>query len=92
MSAPSVVRAAPTRIVYFYLAVIVVSWAGNWPLMKLALGQVPPLIFVLLRLSLSVALIAPGLAIAKQPLLPDCGERTGLFWVGQLQKIGRAHV
>jgi hypothetical protein len=39
------------RIAYFYLAAMIVSWAANWPLMKLALGDVRPLPFVLLRLS-----------------------------------------
>src|SRR5215469_11790826 len=67
---------------------IVMTWAGNWPLMKLALGEVPPLVFVLLRLVGSLALIVPPLLAARQPLLPRRGERLGLFWVGQLQVAG----
>jgi hypothetical protein len=39
---------APPRA-FVYLAVMIISWAGNWPLMKVALGQVPPLVFVLWR-------------------------------------------
>src|SRR5436853_4500295 len=35
----------PPRVAYLYLAVIVVTWAGNWPLMKLALADAPPLVF-----------------------------------------------
>src|SRR5205085_645509 len=54
-------RAARPRIVYLYLAIIVVSWAGNWPLMKLALADAPPLSFVLLRLIGTLALLAPVL-------------------------------
>lgn len=88
MSAPSVVRAAPTRIVYFYLAVIVVSWAGNWPLMKLALSDAPPLAFVLLRLMGTLALMTPILRAFRAPLVPLPGERLGLFWVGQFQVTG----
>jgi drug/metabolite transporter (DMT)-like permease len=38
---------------FVYLGVMVLTWAGNWPLMKLALGEVPPLVFVLLRLIVS---------------------------------------
>lgn len=76
------------RIVYFYLAVIVVSWAANWPLMKLALGEVQPLLFVLLRLGGTLALLAPALLARGGPLLPVRGERLGLFWVGQLQVAG----
>jgi drug/metabolite transporter (DMT)-like permease len=79
----------PTPLLAFvYLAVMIVSWAGNWPLMKLALVQVPPLVFVLFRLIGSLALIAPALVVTRQPLLPERGERSSLFWVGQLQVAG----
>ena len=73
---------------YVYLAVIVLTWAGNWPLMKLALGQVAPLKFVLLRLIGSLVLIAPALLATRQPVLPYRGERLVLFWVGELQVAG----
>jgi len=62
--------------------------AGNWPLMKLALDQAPPLVLVLLRLIARVALIAPALVVTRQPPLPVRGERSGLFWIGQLQVAG----
>ncbi len=81
-------RAARPRIVYLYLAIIVVSWAGNWPLMKLALADAPPLSFVLLRLIGTLALLAPVLLMLRAPLLPVAGERFGLFLVGQLQIAG----
>jgi drug/metabolite transporter (DMT)-like permease len=81
-------KAAVPPVAFVYLAAIVMTWAGNWPLMKLALGQVPPVVFVLLRLIGSVALIAPALLAARQPLVPFRGERQGLFWVGQLQVAG----
>ena len=81
-------KAALHPVGLFYLGVMVVTWAGNWPLMKLALGQVPPLVFVLLRLIGSLALIAPALVVTRQPLLPVRGERSSLFWVGQLQVAG----
>jgi drug/metabolite transporter (DMT)-like permease len=75
-------------VAFFYLGVMIVTWAGNWPLMKLALGQMPPMLCVLLRLIGSLALIAPALVIARQPLLPLRGERLELFWVGELQVAG----
>jgi drug/metabolite transporter (DMT)-like permease len=81
-------RAARPRIVYLYLAIVVVSWAGNWPLMKLALADAPPLAFVLLRLVGTLALMAPVLLALRAPLLPVAGERLGLFVVGQLQVAG----
>ena len=75
-------------IAYVYLAIILLTWAGNWPLMKLALGSVPPLKFVLLRLCGSLVLIAPALLAARQSLLPYRGERLALFWVGEFQVAG----
>src|SRR5437763_4832139 len=78
-------RTGPPRIVYVYLAIIVVTWAGNWPLMELALNDAPPLVFVLLRLVGTVVLMAPIRPAMRVPLLPIPGERLGLFWVGQLQ-------
>ena len=81
-------RAGPPRIVYVYLTIIVVSWAGNWPLMKLAIADAPPLVFVLLRLIGTVLLMAPALHAMRVPLLPIPGERLGLFWVGQFQVTG----
>jgi len=87
-TALSQTKTALPPVVFVYLAVMVATWAGNWPLMKLALGQVPPLVFVLLRLVGSFVLIAPALAATGQPLLPVRGERSSLFWVGQLQVAG----
>jgi drug/metabolite transporter (DMT)-like permease len=81
-------KAASPPVAFFYLAVMIVTWAGNWPLMKLALGQVPPLVFVLFRLIGSLALIALSLLAARQPLLPVRGDRLGLFWIGELQVAG----
>ena len=82
---PRVAQPSRPRSVYLYLAVVVVSWAGNWPLMKLALADAPPLSFVLLRLVGTLALMAPMMLLLRAPLLPAAGERLPLFWVGQLQ-------
>jgi drug/metabolite transporter (DMT)-like permease len=70
-------KAALPPVVFVYLGVIIITWAGNWPLMKLALGEVPPLVFVLLRLIGSLALIAPALLLAR------CHDRPRLFSLGQ---------
>jgi drug/metabolite transporter (DMT)-like permease len=75
-------------IVYLYLAITVVSWAANWPLMKLALADAPPFVFVLLRLGGTLALMAPALLVVREPLLPVPGERFGQFVVGLLQVAG----
>lgn len=81
-------KVSPPLIVYLYLAVIVTTWAGNWPLMKLALAEAPPLQFVLVRLVGTIALLVPLLSAMRVPLLPVRGERLGLFWVGLLQVAG----
>lgn len=78
----------PPLMAFVYLAIIVLTWAGNWPLMKLAVGQVPPLDFVVLRLAGSLVLVAPALLATRQRLLPHRGERLTLFWVGQMQVAG----
>ena len=88
MRSPDGRAAGPPRIVYLYLAIIVVTWAGNWPLMKLALDDAPPLVFVLVRLIGTVVLLGPALHAMRVPLLPIPGERLGLFWVGQFQVAG----
>jgi drug/metabolite transporter (DMT)-like permease len=87
-ASPARPRAGPPPLVYVYLAAIVVTWALNWPLMKLAIGDVPPLTFVLLRLVGSLVLIAPPLLAAGQGILPVRGERLTLLWVGELQVAG----
>jgi drug/metabolite transporter (DMT)-like permease len=81
-------RTARPGVVYLYLAIMVVSWAANWPLMKLALADAPPMSFVLLRLVGTLALMIPALLALGAPLLPVKGERFGLFVVGQLQVSG----
>lgn len=84
---PEAAGATP-RAVYLYIAVIVLASSANWPLMKLALRDAPPLVFVLLRLAGSVVLMVPTLIALRMPLLPIRGERLALFWVGELQVAG----
>src|SRR5438067_9693580 len=81
-------RAGPPRVVYLYLAIIVLSWAGNWPLMRLAIDDVAPFVFVLLRVVGAVIVLAPVFHALRMPLVPLPGERLGLFWVGQFQVTG----
>jgi drug/metabolite transporter (DMT)-like permease len=52
---------------FVYLSVMVLTWAANWPLMKLALRQAPPLVLVLFRLIGSLILITPALLATRQP-------------------------
>ncbi|HEY1795089.1 MAG TPA: DMT family transporter [Stellaceae bacterium] len=81
-------RAHPPGIVYVYLTIVVLTWAANWVMMKFAIGEVPPLSFVALRLIGSLVLVAPPLLLARQGLVPRQSERWGLFWVGITQVVG----
>ncbi|HTV87833.1 MAG TPA: DMT family transporter [Stellaceae bacterium] len=78
-------RPVRPRAVYLWLAIIVLSWSLNWPLMKLALADAPPFAFVLLRLVGTLGLLVPVMLALRAPLLPAKGERLPLFWVGLLQ-------
>jgi drug/metabolite transporter (DMT)-like permease len=78
----------PSGLTYFYLAIMLVVWASNWPLMKLALADAPPLMFVFVRLIGTVAALAPVLLATHEPVWPVRGERLGLAWVGLLQVAG----
>jgi len=79
---------ATPRQAYGYLAVIIATWAANWPMMRLALAHTEPMVFVSLRMAGSIAILAPILAALSCPLLPVRRERLALFWVGQLQVTG----
>jgi drug/metabolite transporter (DMT)-like permease len=73
---------------YLYLGVMVATWAGNWPLMRLALAHTEPIVFASLRMAGSIAILAPILAVLRRPLLPVPTERLALFWVGLFQVTG----
>ncbi len=88
MVSPSGAAASRPRIVYLYLTIVVVSWAGNWPIMKLALADAPGPVFVLLRLLGTLALMGPMLGAMRARLAPNRGERLGQCVVGLLQVAG----
>jgi drug/metabolite transporter (DMT)-like permease len=88
MAGLQTVAASTPRLAYFYLGVMVATWAANWPLMRLALAHAEPMVFVSLRMAGSVAILAPLLAVLRRPLLPVPGERLALFWIGLFQVTG----
>jgi|GEM_PF-727183 len=81
-------RLATPPCAYLYLGVMVATWAGNWPLMRLALAHTEPVVFASLRMAGSIAILAPILAVLRRPLLPVPTERLALFWVGLFQVTG----
>jgi drug/metabolite transporter (DMT)-like permease len=82
---PTGADAARPRIVYLYLAIVAGSFAGNWPVMKLALADAPGPIFVLLRLLGTLAVMAPLLIALRAPMVPRRDEILGQSVVGLLQ-------
>lgn len=88
LASPAVAGTARPRIVYLYLAIVAGSFAGNWPVMKLALADAPGPIFVLLRLLGTLAVMGPLLVALRAPLVPRRGERLGQSVVGLFQIAG----
>lgn len=71
-----------------YLIIVIVSWGTNYPLMKLALRDIPPLTFSAIRLFGGAAFIAILLwATGASRLLPPAGERMGLAGISILQYV-----
>ena len=70
LKTPATIATATPRQAYGYLAVIIATWAGNWPMMRLALAHAEPMVFVSLRMAGSIAILAPILAALSCPLLP----------------------
>jgi drug/metabolite transporter (DMT)-like permease len=81
-------RQATPPVAYFYLAVMVATWASNWPLMRLALTHTEPVVFASMRMVGSIAVLAPVVGVLRRPLLPVPTERLALFWVGLFQVTG----
>src|SRR6266446_6914367 len=88
LKTPAKIAATTPRQAYGYLAVIIATWAANWPMMRVALAHTEPMVFVSLRMAGSIAILAPILAALSCPLLPIRRERLALFWVGQFQVTG----
>ncbi|HLI12631.1 MAG TPA: DMT family transporter [Alphaproteobacteria bacterium] len=84
---PAAVASAvpPHLVTYAYLGFAIVAWGSNWPLLKLAVADAPPITFTAIRLLSSAAVIAILLAVWRQPLLPRRGERLLLGLSGFLQ-------
>jgi len=64
---PAKIAAAAPRQAYGYLAVIIATWAANWPMMRLALAHTEPMVFVSLRMAGSIAILTPILAALSCP-------------------------
>src|SRR5207248_4691490 len=81
-------RASSPRTRSCVVSTVVLSSPASCPFMRLAIDNVAPFVFVLLRVIGAVIVLAPVFHALRMPLLPIPGERLGLFWVGQLQVTG----
>lgn len=78
------IRTAQTR--WLLIGVVVVAWGSNYPLLKMALRDMPPVTFAALRM-LGAALVLGGLNFKRSNTLeiPAKGERCALAMIGLLQ-------
>lgn len=75
-------------ITLMYLLIVVVAWGTNYPLIKLAIEDIEPLTFSLVRLvggSLTVYILL--LLVKSNHILPYKGERVSLTIIGILQIV-----
>lgn len=85
MAGMSVPSRSPRVQTYVWLVAMIVAWGSNYPLMKLAIGDMPPLAFTALRLAGAAAVLGCILLQQRGRLLPERGERAPLAVVGLLQ-------
>lgn len=67
------------------LAVLVLLWGCNWPLMKIVLNYAPPLWFAALRMAMGAVTLLLALALMGRLRLPPRGDLPLVFTIGLLQ-------
>lgn len=67
------------------LALVVLLWGSNWPVMKAGLAYIPPLHFALARMALGFATLVPVAALAGQLRWPARQDWPVVVSVGVLQ-------
>lgn len=67
------------------LGLVVLLWGGNWPVMKTALRDMPPVSFAASRMILGMVTMFIVAAAAGQLRLPSRHDRPIVIWVGLLQ-------
>jgi drug/metabolite transporter (DMT)-like permease len=67
------------------LACVILSWGGNWPFIKVAVGELGPFSFTAIRIVGAAAVLALIVAASRAPFLPPRGERAPLALIGLCQ-------
>jgi drug/metabolite transporter (DMT)-like permease len=73
------------RLVYLWLAILILIWAANWSLVKSIFGYISPPTFILWRFCGAPLVMTAIMLASRQPMLPASGERTPLAIIGILQ-------
>lgn len=81
-------RIVSIRTAYFLLALVIVVWGANWPVMKVGLQWMPPLTFAATRLVLGALTMFGVNAAMGQVALPERSDLPVVFGVGLMQMGG----
>ena len=73
------------RAAFGLMALVVLVWGANWPVMKVALADVPPLTFALARMVLGAACLFAVLAVRGEIRLPGRADAPVVLSVALLQ-------
>jgi drug/metabolite transporter (DMT)-like permease len=76
------------RVTYILLAVIILIWGANWPIMKIGLNYMPPLWFAFSRSALGSMTLFVVLLITRQLRLPPRQDLSILFSYCLLFMVG----
>ena len=90
MTTPQPPASTPVRpaVAASLLAIVVVLWGANWPVMKVGLEDMPPLTFAAARLVLGTLTLFAVAAALGQLRPPSRHDRSIVLWVGLLQMAG----
>ena len=75
------------RVAYVLLASLVLVWGAHWPIMKLALGQIPPFTYAALRMASALPVVLVVLAVRHELRLPPRADLGVLLVIG-LGQVG----
>jgi drug/metabolite transporter (DMT)-like permease len=78
-------RPVQRSLALILLALVILLWGVNWPVMKQLVGQMPPLTFVASRLVLGTLSLVLFTAATRQLRLPRRGDLPVILSVGLLQ-------
>jgi len=75
----------PERQAYLLLALIILLWGANWPIMKIGLEYIPPVWFTAIRLLFGAACLFVLLAVRGKLILPVRHDLPALLSMGFVQ-------